>query len=146
MKLLVALILALAFAEQDRAQVAPQTCPDSVAFTRIAAEKALETKKKLVADFEKSFPKSNHLPEAFMDLSRALIAASDFAAARQFADKAVAAVSRMKSAAAADPNSNAALQEWLLSMESATKKNQEWVTQMIAWREQQVRSSVLGKR
>jgi hypothetical protein len=39
-----------------------------------------------------------------------------------------------------------AQQNWLDSIDTSTKKNLAWVNQMIAWQEQQVRSSVLTKR
>jgi hypothetical protein len=81
-----------------------------------------------------------------MDLSRALVGVSDFAAARQYAEKGVAAVAKMKKEATGPDAADAARQSWLATMDASTKKNLEWVNQMIAWRDQQVRSGVLRKQ
>src|SRR5262245_61787080 len=114
MKTLIALTLAVAStAFQEVALGPPLASADYVAFTRIVAEKNLETKKKLVADFEKNLPKSDRLPEAFMDLSRTLITATECVPARQYAQKAVAVVAKMKSDATANPNADRKLQQWL---------------------------------
>ena len=81
-----------------------------------------------------------------MEVSRFLISQSDFTAARQYADKAVAAVGRMKTEAAASEAPNASRQNWLNSMDASTRKNLAWVKDMVSWQEKQVRSSVLRKR
>jgi hypothetical protein len=136
--------LLLAFVLAGFLQQAPdvsQVASENAAFTKIGAEKNLEAKKKLVLNFEKSFPKSDHLPQVFMDLSRLLANTTDFVNAKQYAEKAVSTVSRMKTETA-DP----ARQQWLSSLDTSTKSNLAWVQQMTAWRDQQLRSSVLGKR
>jgi hypothetical protein len=118
---------------------------EAAAFAKIGAEKNVETKKKLMLSFEKSFPKSNRLPELYMELSRTMIAQSDFGTATQYAEKAVAAVARMKSDAAASETSDGARQ-WLDAIDTSTKNNLAWVKQMGAWQDRQIRSTVLGKR
>ena len=65
-------------------------------FTKIQAEKNIDAKKKLVLTFEKNSPNSNRLPEAYMDLSRALVSRSDFAGATQYAEKAVATLAKLQ--------------------------------------------------
>ena len=76
-----------------------------------------------------------------MDLSRLLANSTDFVNAKQYAEKAVSTVARMKTG-----SSDPARQQWLSSLDTSTKSNLAWVQQMMAWRDQQLRSSVLGKR
>jgi hypothetical protein len=144
MQMIQTLILAVMPFVVQQAPDVSQARSESAAFAQIGAEKNLEAKKKLVAGFEKNFPKSSHLPEMFMDLSHALVAATDFASAKQYAEKAVTVVAKMKTEPA--DAQDRAHQNWLDSMDTSTKKNLAWVNQMIAWQEQQVRSSVLTKR
>jgi hypothetical protein len=125
----------------QQARDASQVASENAAFTRIGAEKNLEARKKLVSNFEKNFPKSDHLPQVYMDVSRMLANNTDFANAKQYAEKAVSTVARMK-----NESSDHSHQQWLSSLDTSTKNNLAWVQQMMAWRDQQLRSSVLGKR
>ena len=118
-----------------------QVASDNAAFTRIGSEKNLEAKKKLVQSFERNFPKSDHLPQVYMDLSRMLANNTDFVNAKMYAEKAVGTVAKMKS----EP-SDSSRQQWLNSMDTSTKSNLAWVKQMSDWRDRQLRSNVLGKR
>jgi hypothetical protein len=111
---------------------------------KIQSEKNLEAKKKLVLTLEKTHPDSNRLPEAYMDLSRAMVPQADYKGATQYAERAVAAVGKLKKEAAAA--GDAASQSWLNSMDKAAKDNLAWVKQSAAWQDQNVRSRVLGKR
>src|SRR5262245_59992548 len=96
MQMMRILVLALMpFVFQQSPDVS-QARSESAAIAQVGAEKNLEAKKKLVAGFEKNFPKSSHLPELFMDLIRGLVSATDFASAKQYAEKAVAVVAKMK--------------------------------------------------
>src|SRR5262245_34896955 len=104
---------------------------EAAAFAKIGMEKNAETKKKLMLSFEKSCPKSNRLPELYMELSRTMIAQSDFGTATQYAEKAVAAVARMKSEAAASDTSDRT-RLWLETIDASTKSNLAWVKQMVA--------------
>jgi hypothetical protein len=144
-------ILALAFVFSSffsgaQAPTVSQVTTEYSAFAKIGAERNTETKKKLILNFEKTFPKSNRLPELFMNLSRTLVAGSDFTNGQQYAEKAVAAVRRLKSEYAAAGEHDSEQQQWLNSLDASTAKNLAWVKQMVAWQQQQVRSSVLGKR
>ena len=132
------------FAFRQASEV-PQAGPEVRALSQIAAEKNLEAKKKLVVNFEKSFPKSDRLPEVFTDLSRALVSSGDYTLGKQYAEKGVAAVAKMKSEAA-NGSPDPKRQTWLDAMIASANKNLAWVNQMIAWREQQVRATVLRKQ
>jgi hypothetical protein len=136
--LLIALTLA-GFLQQ--APEVSQVASDNAAFTRIGSEKNLEAKKKLVQSFEKNFPKSDHLPQVYMDLSRVLANNTDFVNAKLYAEKAVSSVAKMKT-----ESSDSSRQQWLNSMDTSTKSNLAWVKQMSDWRDRQLRSGVLGKR
>jgi hypothetical protein len=118
--------------------------PEAEAFAKIGVEKNPEAKKKLMLSFEKTFPKSSRLPELYMELSRTMISQSDFGTATQYAEKAVAAVSRMKSDVT--PDTSDSRRQWLDAIDTSTKNNLAWVKQMVAWQERSIRSTVLGKR
>jgi hypothetical protein len=136
------LLLALALAGfLQQAPDVSQVASDNAAFTRIGSEKNLEAKKKLVQSFEKNFPKSDHLPQVYMDLSRNLANSTDFVNAKLYAEKAVSTVAKMKT----EP-SDSSRQQWLNSLDTSTKSNLAWVKQMSDWRDRQLRSGVLGKR
>jgi hypothetical protein len=122
----------------------PQSKTDTAAFAQISTERNSETKKKLALDFEKNFPKSKHLAEVCMQLSRILVSQSDFSTAKQYAEKAVTAVHRMESAP--PEGDDGAWHTWVNSLESSARSNLAWVNQMLAWQQQQVRSSVAGRR
>ena len=125
----------------QQARDVSQVASENAAFTKIGAEKSLEARKQLVSNFEKTYPKSDHLPQVFMDLSRLLVNNTDFVNAKQYAEKAVSTVARMKT-----ESSDPARQQWLSSLDTSTKSNLAWVQQMMAWRDRQLRSTVLGKR
>src|SRR5262245_21992224 len=93
-------ILILAFALFIQAPTVSEVAAENTAVTKIGAERNLDAKKKLILNFEKTFPKSNRLPELYMDLSRALVSNGDLSAAKLYAEKAVNAVGKMKSEAA----------------------------------------------
>ena len=145
MKVIMTLALALipiVFQVPDVSQAAAE----SAAFAKIGAEKNLEAKKKLVTGFEKNFPNSDRLPELYIELSRTLISGIDFEGAKLFAEKGVASVARMKASSVKASTPDPARQQWLDSLDTSTKKNLAWVNEMIAWRDQRVRSSVTRKR
>ncbi len=145
MKTMLILAVALTSSLWAQAPDISRASSEAAAFSKITAEKNLEGKKKLVVGFERNFPKSSRLPELYMDMSRTLVSSLDYPGAKQYAEKGVAAVARMKSeAASGEPDP--ARQNWLQSMDASTKKNLAWVNQMIAWQDQQVRSNVLRKR
>jgi hypothetical protein len=130
--------------QEPPAASALQSTTDTAAFSKIASERNSEAKKKLALNFEKNFPKSKHLPDVYMQLSRVLVSQSDFTTAKQYAEKAVSAVRRLDSAP--PENADRAWHEWLNTLESSAKSNLAWVNQMLTWQQQQVRSTVLGRR
>ena len=139
-------ILALAFLLLAQAPTVPEVTAENAAIAKIGAERNLAAKKKLVLSFEKNFPKSSRLPELYMDLSRTLVSNSDLDTARSYAEKAVAVVAKMKTEAAASGDQTRAQQQWMNSIDTSTKKNLEWVKQMVTWQQEQVRSTVLRKQ
>jgi hypothetical protein len=141
------LILILAFVLPSAAIQPPQAAPDAAsAFAKIGAERNPETKKKLALSFEKNFPTSKHLAEVYIDLSRTLAMQGDYTAARQYGEKAVSTVTKMKSQPAPPENTDATWRQWLNTLDDSAKKNLAWVNQMAAWQQQQVRSTVLGRK
>ena len=79
-----------------------QTSQESNAYGEIAAARNPEARKKLLLNFEKNFPKSTRLAEVYIDVSRMLSSQGDFARANDYAEKAVAAVNRLKGGTPAD--------------------------------------------
>ena len=118
--------------------------PSLAAYQKIAAEKNPETRKKLLLSFERDFPKSNRLPEAYIELSRVLATQSNFHGARDYAEKAVAAVGRLKSNP--PPESNQAWSSWIASLEKSAKDNLTWTTQSLDWQQKQLNATILGRR
>jgi hypothetical protein len=117
---------------------------DIAAFAQISTERNSETKKKLALDFERNFPKSKYLVEVYIQLSRILVSQSDFSTAKQYAEKAVTAVHAMESAP--PESADGAWHAWVNTLESSARSNLAWVNQMLTWQQQQVRSSVAGRR
>jgi hypothetical protein len=142
--LLLAFVLPSFVVQEPPAGKALQSATDTAAFTRIAAERNSEAKKKLALNFEKNFPKSKHLPEVYIQLSRVLVSQSDFTTAKQYADKAVSAVHMLEGAP--PENADRAWYEWLNTLGSSARSNLAWVNQMVTWQQQQVRSAVLDRR
>jgi hypothetical protein len=123
----------------------PQTDQEYLAFVLIKSERNIENKKRMMLNFERDYPKANRLAEVYMELSRTLAQQTDFVRANQYAEKAVAAVNRMKSESSGtltDPS----WQSWLASLDSSAKTNLAWTRQMIEWQQKQVHNAVLGKR
>jgi hypothetical protein len=116
---------------------------DTAAFVRISNERNSEAKKNLALDFEKKFPESKHLPDVYIQLSRVLVSQSDFAAAKQYAKKAVGAVARLESAA--PENADDAWHQWMKSVAASAKSNLAWIDQVVAWQEDQIRSNVIRR-
>ena len=113
--------------------------PEDAAFAHIRAELNAEARKKLMLNFEKTFPKSKRMPEVYIDLSRTLALQSDFSTAAQYAGKAVEIVSRMKT----DPGFDA---KWIAALDTSVKSNLAWVKQMVTWQQQQLQANILHRR
>jgi hypothetical protein len=114
-----------------------------ITFIQIKSERNIETKKKMLLNFERDYPKSSRLVEVYMEFSRLLASQTDFVKANQYAEKAVARVSRMKSESS---NSDRAWQVWLANLDASAQTNLAWTKQMIEWQQRQIYNALLGKR
>ena len=123
-----------------------QTMSDPAAYSQIVAEKNPQAKKKLALNFEKNFPKSKRLPDVYMELTRIFVGESDFTTAKQYAEKAVNTVQKMKAQPAPPENTEATWHQWLNTVDASAKKNLDWANQMLTWQQDQLRSSLHGKR
>jgi len=112
---------------------------DTDAYAKIRLEKKAETKRQLILAFEKNFPKSDHLAEACIEMSRILVSQSNFQSAVDYAQKAVGAVAKMKSGAENSGTTDAGWQLWLSTVETSARDNLNWTKQMMAWQVQQLR-------
>ena len=96
---------------------------DTDAYAKIRLEKKTEAKKQLILSFEKDFPKSDHLAEAYIEMSRILVSQSNFQSAVDYAQKSVNAVAKMKSGAENSGTSDPGRQLWLSSVETSARDN-----------------------
>jgi hypothetical protein len=122
----------------------PQGVTESAAFAQFQAEKNPEAKKKLASGFEKNYPKSRRLPDLYIELSKALVAGNDYVAAKQYAEKAVSAVTTLKAQPTPPENTDKTWHEWLSTIDASAKGNLSWVNQMAAWQQQQLRGLLNG--
>jgi hypothetical protein len=122
------------------AQINIARAVDDTAYAKIRSEKNPESKRQLILAFEKTFPKSNHLAEAYIEMSRILVTQSNFSSAVDYAQKAVNAVAQLK-AAENSGNTEPKWQLWVNSLETSSRDNLNWTKQMMAWQMQQLRSS-----
>ncbi len=122
----------------------PQGLTDPAAYAQFQAEKNPEAKKKLAVNFEKNYPKSRRLPDVYIELSKVLINGNDPVAARQYAEKAVSAVDKLKTQPTPPENTDKTWHEWLNTIEASAKSNLTWVNQMAAWQQQQLRGLLNG--
>ena len=122
----------------------PQSDQEYLAYVRINSERNIENKKKLMLNFERDYPRSNRLPEVYMELSRTLASQTDFVRASQYAEKAVALVSKMKSES--QSGSDRAYQAWVANLDASAQTNLAWTRQMIQWQQRQIHNAILGKR
>jgi hypothetical protein len=113
---------------------------DPAAFSQIISERNAQTKKKLALNFEKNFPKSKRLPEVYIELTRVLVSESDFVSAKQYAEKAVSSVDKLKMQPAPSEYSNTTWHDWLNTIDASAKKNLDWANQMLTWQQQQLHS------
>jgi len=123
-----------------------QAVSDSAAYGQIVSERNPQAKKKLALGFEKSYPKSKRLPEVYMELTKSFVGESDFTTAKQYAEKAVTTVQKMKTQPAPPENTETTWHQWLNSIDASAKKNLEWANQMVAWQQEQLRTTLRGKR
>ncbi|HLH31895.1 MAG TPA: hypothetical protein VKY31_11890 [Terriglobia bacterium] len=142
MRTIVAVLLVL----QPVLFASPPQANDRAAYAQIASEKNPQTKKKLALNFEKNYPKSKSLPDVYMELSRILVSESDFNAARQYADKAVSTVDKMKTQPTPPEYTDTTWHQWLNTESASATKNLAWVNQMVTWQQEQLRSTLRGKR
>jgi hypothetical protein len=140
------LILCLLLQSTGLQTLSAQGLTDPAAYSQIVAQKNPQTKKKLALNFEKNFPKSKRLPDVYIELTRLFVGESDFTTAKQYAEKAVSTVQKMKTQPAPPENTEATWHQWLNTVDASAKKNLDWANQMAAWQQEQLRSSLHGKR
>ena len=121
-----------------------QGTAEAKAVAQFQAEKNPDAKKALAVNFEKSYPKSRRLPDVYMELSRSLVGGSDFVGAKQYAEKAISAVEKLKAQPTPLENTDKTWHEWLSSMDASAKSNLTWVNQMAARQQQQLRGLLNG--
>jgi len=68
---------------------AQQTSPDEGAYQQLAAEKSVERKAQLIAQFEKTYPRSPRLSDAYLSLMTAYAARNDAPRTVEFGDKVI---------------------------------------------------------
>jgi len=124
----------------------PQGMTEPAAFAQFKAEKNPEAKKKLALNFEKNYPKSRRLPDVYIELSKVLVNGNDPVAARQYAEKAVSTVDKLKTQPTPPENTDKTWHEWLSTMDASARSNLTWVNQMAAWQQQQLRGLLNGGR
>jgi hypothetical protein len=129
--------------------VAPQftpagSDPGTAAYRAITAEKRPDVRKKLLLDFERNYPKSTRIAEIYIDLSRTFASQTDFRGAKEYAEKAVGAVARLK--AETPPDFTPAWHSWVASLEKSARDNLAWTTQMVDWQQKQLNKSLFGRR
>ena len=135
---------------QSARQVAPTipqisaTDQEYIAYVRINSERNIENKKKLMLNFERDYPRSSRLAEVYMELSRTLASQTDYVKANQYAEKAVAIVSRMKNESQA--GTDRAWQAWVANLDASAQTNLAWTRSMIEWQQRQIHNNILGKR
>jgi hypothetical protein len=141
MQLMLALLLVMpsSLFQQAAAAGKPQGMTEPAALAQFQAEKNPEAKKKLALNFEKNYPKSTRLPDVYIELSKVLIGANDPVTAKQYAEKAVGAVEKLKAQPTPPENTDKTWHEWLNTMDASARSNLTWVNQMAAWQQQQLR-------
>jgi hypothetical protein len=132
-------LLFVGFGLVAQPRVALAQATDNDAYSKIRLEKKAETKRQLILAFEKTFPKSDHLAEAYIEMSRILVSQSNFQSAVDYAQKAVNAVAKLKSDAGTSGNSEPSWQLWVNTVETSARDNLNWTKQMMAWQVQQLR-------
>jgi len=120
----------------------PKGLTDPAAFSQIISEQNAQTKKKLALNFEKNFPRSKRLPEVYIELTRVLVSESDFVSAKQYAEKALSSVDKLKMQPAPPEYTNTTWHDWLNTIDSSAKKNLDWANQMLTWQQQQLHSTL----
>jgi len=117
------------------------------AYQQIAAEKNIDKNAELVLQFEKSFPKSPRLPEAYVALSRMLASRqTQMDKAVQYAEKAVALARNLKSESTAPAKTDAAWVNWVTAIDASAQKNLAWVKQMQDWQIRSLMTLVAPRR
>jgi hypothetical protein len=141
MQLMLALLLVMpsSLFQQAAAAGKPQGMTESAAFAQFQAEKNPEAKKKLALNFEKNYPKSRRLPDVYIELSKVLVGANEYVAARQYAEKAVSTVDKLKTQPTPPENTDKTWHDWLSTLDASARSNVTWVNQMAAWQQQQLR-------
>jgi len=126
--------------------LAPTTGPETLAFEQLAAEQNLVRKVQLLTQFEKNFPQSSRLPEAYVRVSRLFAGqGSQMDRAIQYAEKAASLASNLRTGVPlnADP---VRWQRWAASMEDSVRHNLEWVRKTAASQDKSLFSLVTPRK
>jgi hypothetical protein len=67
-----------------------------------------------------------------MELSQVLVAETDFTTAKQYAEKAVTSIAKMKVQPSPEEYTDSTWHQWLGTIEISAKNNLAWVNQMLA--------------
>ena len=78
----------------------------------------------------------------YLELSQVLVAETDFTTAKQYAEKAVTTVAKMKAQPAPEEYTDTTWHQWLGTIDTSAKNNLAWVNQMLAWQSDQLRNSL----
>ena len=102
--------------------VVAQGTTEPAAVAQFQAEKNPEAKKKLALNFEKNYPRSRRLPDVYIELSKALVSGNDYVGAKQYAEKAVTSVEKLKAQPTPPENTDKTWHDWLSSMYTSGKR------------------------
>ena len=119
-------------ARATKGPLAPANAPETLAFEQLVAEQNLVRKVQLLTQFEKNFPQSSRLPEAYVRVSRLFaLQGSQMDRAIQYAEKAATLAGNLKTRVPlnADP---VRWKRWAASMEDSVQHNLEWVRKTAA--------------
>jgi 5-hydroxyisourate hydrolase-like protein (transthyretin family) len=117
------------------------------AYQQIAAEKNIDKSAQLVLQFEKNFPKSPRLPEAYVALSRTLAnQQTQMDKAVQYAEKAVALARNLKNESNAPGKTDAVWTNWVAAIDASAQSNLAWVKQMQDWQNRSLMTLVAPRR
>ena len=129
-----------------RAALPPPINLESIAYQKVAAEKDLARKTQLVTQFEKDFPKSLRLPEAYISLSQLFVAQQQIEKALRYAEKAASVARSLKNQTPTASFNPASWQQWTASIDANAQRNLKWVKDVEAWQSKALYSLVAPGR
>jgi hypothetical protein len=122
----------------------PVNTPEMRAYQQILDEKNIDKNTQLVLQFEKNFPDSHRLAEAYVTLSRLLAnQQTQLDKALQYAEKGAALARNLKNSPG---KFDAAWANWVTAIDANAQSNLAWVKQMKDWQNQSVMTLVAPRR